>query len=125
MVKKSKSKNKSNGLNTMRISQNERGLVVNESGFIAAGIINVVFGVILTLLALRLVLRLLGADPDSGLVDFVYRTSQPLVAPFFGVFDAQAELSGSGLEVATLIALLVYGLIGGLLARVLMTNRHA
>lgn len=123
MVKGEKPKDKEIINSRMRISQNERGLVINERGFMAAGIINVVFGIILTLLALRLVLRLLGANRESGFVDFIYSTSQPLVGPFFGVFDTQARLSGSGLEVATLIALLVYGLIGGVLMRVLMPRR--
>jgi len=126
VAKKSKSKlKKPEQRSVLRITQNERGLVVNEEGFVAASIVNVTFGIILALLALRLLLRLLGANAGNVLVDFIYRTSQPFIRPFVGLFDAQASLSGSGLEPATLIALLVYGLIGGILVRVLMSNRRA
>lgn len=99
------------------ISDNITGLRHDERGFFAAGIINVVFGIILTLLALRFVLRLLGANPANGFASFVYDLSQPLVAPFFGLFRTQAELSTARFELATLIAILVYGLVAGILSR--------
>jgi len=100
-----------------------KSILPDERGFVAGSIINVVFGFILAILALRLALRLLGANAENGIVGFIYSTSQPLIRPFAGIFDGQSELSSSGLEVATLIALLVYGLIGGVLVRVLMPRR--
>lgn len=109
----------------LQIEQNERGIVVNQEGLVGAGIVNVVFGTILTLVALRFIFRLLGANPDSAISSLVYNLSQPLVAPFVGLFSNQAQLETARFEVATLIALVVYGLIAGLLARMLVVNhRH-
>ncbi len=100
------------------------GLGQNERGFFVATIINVIFGIILTLLALRFVLRLLGANPANGFANFVYSLSQPLVAPFFGLFNSPLQLDIAGFELATLIALLVYGLVAGILAQVLFAGRR-
>lgn len=107
-----------------RIPSIRKTTALNEKGFVAATIINLVFGIILTLLALRFVLRLLGANPANDFANFVYGLSQPLVAPFFGLFRYQAELSTRNFELATLIALVVYALIAGLLTRVLFVDRR-
>lgn len=107
-----------------KLSQNNMGIVIDERGVVGAGIVNFVFGIILTVLALRFVLRLLGANGANAFVSTIYNFSQPLVAPFFGIFNYQAQLETARFEIATLIALLVYGIIAGILARVLFTNRH-
>ncbi|HYC79744.1 MAG TPA: hypothetical protein VEC17_01835, partial [Candidatus Binatia bacterium] len=39
-------------------------------------------GIVETLLGLRFLLRLIGANPAAGFVDAVYTLTQPLVAPF-------------------------------------------
>lgn len=107
-----------------RIQSITKTTALNEKGFVAATIINLVFGIILTLVALRFVLRLLGANPANDFASFVYNLSHPLVAPFFGLFRFQAELSTRNFELATLIALIVYALIAGLLSRVLFADRR-
>lgn len=106
------------------IAKSKKSLAVNDKGFVAASAINLVFGIIMALLALRFVLRLLGANPLNGFASFVYNLSQPLVAPFFGLFNYQAELSTARFEMATLIALIVYGVIAAILSRVLFADRH-
>jgi hypothetical protein len=81
----------------------------------APGVIYVIFGILEALLAFRLVFKLLGANPNSGFVAFIYGLTQPLVAPFYGIFP-QATTTGvtttATFEPATLIAMLVYALIG-------------
>lgn len=96
----------------------------DERGFIAASIVNAVFGIILTLLALRFVFRFLGANPLNPFANFVYEFTQPLVAPFYGLFSIQAPLETARLELATIIALIVYAVIGGILA-VALDGRRA
>ena len=81
-------------------------------------LISIIFGIIMTTLVLRLVFRLLGANPDASFVSWIYSFTAPLVAPFFGIFNENTlNLATGHLEVATIVALLVYGLIGGVLER--------
>lgn len=67
-----------------------------------------------TLLAFRLLLKLLGANVGSLFVSFIYSVSQAFIMPFSGVFRspaAQGIETRSVLEPATLIAMIVYALI--------------
>ncbi|MDQ6691747.1 MAG: YggT family protein [Candidatus Dormibacteraeota bacterium] len=68
-------------------------------------------GLIDVLLIIRFVLKLLGASTSSGFVTFMYNITAPLVAPFQGIFGTPAA-NGSVLEPATLVAIVVYSLIG-------------
>ena len=78
-------------------------------------------GLIMTLLGLRFLLTLLGANPGNQFANFIYQTSEPLVRPFFGLFNYEPSLGQSHLELSTLVALVVYGLlfavIGGFAGR--------
>jgi hypothetical protein len=56
----------------------------------AARVVWFIAGVIITLLALRFVLVLLGANPSSGFANFIYTISHPFAAPFFGLFSYMA-----------------------------------
>jgi len=73
-----------------------------------------ILGLIETLLAFRLVFRLLGANPGSIFVSLIYTVSGVFLAPFSGIFRA-ATTSGiettSVLEPPTIIAMIVYALI--------------
>lgn len=73
-----------------------------------------ILGLLETLLAFRLVFRLLGANPGSGFVSLIYTVSGVFLAPFNGIFRA-ATTSGiettSVLEPPTIIAMIVYALI--------------
>jgi uncharacterized protein YggT (Ycf19 family) len=66
------------------------------------------------LLVLRLIFRLLGANPNNGLVNFLYTLTAPLVAPFVGIFR-QPVVSGSVLEWSTVIAMIIYALVAYLI----------
>ncbi len=65
-------------------------------------------GVLESFLALRLVLKLLGANAGNSFVNFIYDSSRVFVAPFEGIFEPFV----SGFETSTLIAMLVYALVG-------------
>ncbi|MGE5543971.1 MAG: YggT family protein [Bacillota bacterium] len=67
-----------------------------------------------TLLAFRLLLKLLGANAGSIFVSFIYSVSQAFIMPFMGVFRSPSTHgieTQSVLEPATLIAMIVYALI--------------
>jgi hypothetical protein len=78
--------------------------------------IYLLFGVMEALLAIRLVLRALGANPDAGFAQFVYGLTAPLVAPFAGLFG-NPQAGGSALELHTIVALVVYALLAWLLGK--------
>jgi uncharacterized membrane protein len=62
------------------------------------------------LLAFRFVLRMIGANPDSGFAVFMYGITGVFVAPFNGLIGTPSS-GGSALEITTLIAMVVYALI--------------
>lgn len=77
----------------------------------AERIVYYITGVILTLLAFRFVLSLLGANRANGFADFIYSLSAPFVAPFFGLFGYQMRYGVARFEMETLVAMLVYGVV--------------
>ena len=64
-------------------------------------------GLIEVLLAFRVVLRLLGANPNSGFTALIYTLSGPFALPFRGVVGA-SQFGNSVMEWSTLLAMLVY-----------------
>jgi uncharacterized membrane protein len=62
------------------------------------------------LLAFRFVLRMIGANPDSGFAVLMYGITGLFVAPFNGLIGTPTS-GGSALEVTTLIAMAVYALV--------------
>lgn len=85
-------------------------------------------GFIEVILIFRFVLKLFGANPSNGFVDFVYTVTGVLTAPFdniFGVTKPQAGDVSSVFEPSILIAAVVYALIGWGIVKLLNLNRPA
>ena len=77
-------------------------------------------GVIEVLLAFRLVFKILGANPESGFVSFIYAVTGILLFPFSGIFQTVSVAdTGSLLEPATLIAMAVYWVIAWGIAKLI------
>ena len=55
--------------------------------------------------------KLLGGSTVSGFVRFMYDITQPLVAPFHGIFNTSVQ-GRSILEPESLVAIAIYSLIG-------------
>lgn len=88
-------------------------------------IIWLIAGIILLLLAFRFVLSLLGANTTNGFAQFIYNTSHPFVAPFFGLFNYNNIQYGiSRFEIYTLIAMLVYAAIAWILTAAINIGRR-
>lgn len=66
-----------------------------------------ILGLIEVLLAFRVVLKALGANPFSGFTSLIYAVSDPLALPFQGILRTNA-ISGSVFEWSTIIAAAVY-----------------
>jgi hypothetical protein len=75
-----------------------------------------IFGLIEGLIAIRFVLKALGANATAGFAEFIYGITGPLVAPFVGLFGSPTA-QGSVLELNSIIALVVYALVGWLISR--------
>lgn len=78
--------------------------------FKAVNIIYYVAGLLEVLLVFRFLFRLLGANPDSGLVTFINSVTAPFMAPFNLIFPTSV-VGGSAFEWPVLLAMAVYALI--------------
>ena len=90
---------------------------------VAARVIWFIAGVILTLLAFRFLLSLLGANESNAFADFIYTASRPFVEPFFGLFNYDFEAGKATFEASTLVAMAVYAVIALGLARLVTITR--
>ena len=84
----------------------------------ATEIVYLVFGIIDGLLLIRLLLKLLGANALAGFASFVYGLTDFFMAPFRNLLPAVGSET-SVLETSVLIAIIVYALIGWVLARLI------
>jgi hypothetical protein len=78
--------------------------------------IYLLFGIIEGLIAIRFILRVLGANPEAGFAAFIYGITAPFLAPFVGLFGTY-RFNGSVLEWHSLVGILVYALIAWVLAK--------
>jgi uncharacterized protein YggT (Ycf19 family) len=84
-----------------------------------------IVGLIDTLIAIRFLLKMFGANTASAFVSFMYALTDPLVAPFHGIFNTAAA-GRSVFEPESIVAIIIYTLIGwGIvsLIRLLARNR--
>ncbi len=84
----------------------------------ARNIVVVIFGIIEVVLAFRLVLKLLGANPDNFFVNGIYSITQFVVDIFAGIFP---KASGSGMvfEPGTLIAMVIVALLAWIITKLM------
>jgi len=69
-------------------------------------------GFIIVLLLLRLILLLLAANDTNAFVSFVYALSSFFAVPFYGIFNYQPSYGHFTFEISTVVAIIVYALIG-------------
>jgi hypothetical protein len=99
---------------TQREPERERRIFT----FKATQVVWLLFGILEALLALRVGLKLIGANPDSPFAAFVYSFTNLFLAPFAGL-TATPSANGMVLEISTVIAMLVYALIAWVLDRII------
>lgn len=89
-------------------------VAVSQDGrynFRAAAAVGLIVGVVDVLIGGTFLLRLFGASTESGFVSLIYSISNPLIAPFRGIF-ADSGSKTNTFEPAALVAMVVYALIG-------------
>lgn len=91
---------------------------------LARRIIYYIGGAVITLLAVRFVLLLLGASQASAFVNFIYSLSGIFVAPFNGIFT-RPTYGTSTFDSATIVAIIVYTIVTAGIAKLVgISNRN-
>jgi uncharacterized protein YggT (Ycf19 family) len=85
-------------------------------GWRAVQVVYLVFGVIDGLLFIRLLLKLLGANPHAAFASWVYKVTDIFMGPFHNLLPTIGN-EQSQLEMSVVVAILVYALIGWAVAR--------
>ena len=85
-------------------------------------LINIVVGIIELLLTFRLIFTFLTVNPETPFVKWLYDVTAPLVAPFAKILP-NWEFSGFVVDFATVAALIVFALAGGLLLMIFSYSR--
>lgn len=96
---------------------------LDQNGGVVSGILSLILGIIVALIGFRILFDLFNVSQSSGFVSWVYSTSEPLIRPFYGIFDGTVSAASGGFNFAALIALLVYGVIGGIVTGFVSRNR--
>jgi hypothetical protein len=86
--------------------------------FKATQLVWLVFGVLEALIGLRFILKLIAANPDSPIAAMIYKFTDLFLWPFAGL-TATPAAGGMVLEISTLIALVIYALIGWAIERLI------
>ena len=88
----------------------------------AARVVSFIGGIIISLLGLRFILALLGANPANAFANFVYGITHPFVVPFFGLFNYREQLGIGRFEFETIVAMLFWGFVTWMIVRLLTIN---
>jgi hypothetical protein len=86
--------------------------------FKATQLVWLFLGILEALLALRFFLKLIAANPASPIAVFIYGFTSLFLAPFAGLTGTPAA-GGMVLEIPTVIAMVVYALIGWAIERII------
>ena len=103
----------------LRLQTEERRHAVARWNDGITRVINIIYyltGALVILLLLRIILRLLSANPENQFAQVIYSLSEPFVAPFATLFS-NPSIGTSQLDVNALVAVLVYALLAWLVAR--------
>lgn len=84
--------------------------------FKATELVWLLFGILEALIALRIGLRLIGANPASPIVVLIYGFTALFLSPFKGLISSP-EVGNMVLEIYSMFAMLVYALVAWALER--------
>ena len=108
-------------ISEVRTSQRESGQEQRLFSFKATQWIWLGLGIIEVLIGLRVVLKLIAANPESPFAAFIYNVSAIFLFPFAGLVGTPAA-GGMVLEFSSIIAMLVYALLAWGLERIVWVS---
>lgn len=91
---------------------------VRSDALVASQVVDYILGVVEIVLGLRFLFKLFGANPEAGFASFIYTVTDPLMAPFRGLFRSTSE-QGAVFEWSVLIAMAVYALVAWAIIRLI------
>jgi YggT family protein len=106
----------------VNLDEKKRGIAAANQNSSTARIVNViyfVFGILILLLAARVVLQLIGANAENAFANFIYGLSAPFVGLFASLLQNPVLSGTSVLEITTIIAIIVYAIAAWLIARLM------
>lgn len=82
-----------------------------------ARLIYLCFAVLEIALGIRVLLKLIAANPNSGFTRFIYGLTAAFVAPFNNIVSLPQASNGSTLDLSALLAMLIYLLVSWITVR--------
>jgi len=95
---------------------------VSEGKLKTKQIVYYILGILEVLFLFRLVFKLLGANPYSGFVSFIYSVTQVFLSPFISILKSpvtRGNVTQAVLEPSTIVGMIVYALIAWGIARLI------
>ena len=106
-----------NRVSQVRTSQSEPEREQRIFNFKVTQLIWLLFGILEALIALRIGLMLLGANPNSLIVALIYSFTSLFLFPFTGLIGSPSA-GNMVLELSSMFAILIYGLIAWVMERI-------
>jgi len=106
----------------VNLHEKERGIAAANQNSTVARIVHIsyyLFGALEMLLMVRVILYLIGANPDNGFASFIDALSYPFVAVFASLLENPTLGTTGVLEVTTMIAMLAYAILALLVGRLI------
>lgn len=97
-----------------RIDEPERRVYT----FKVTQLIWLIFGIIEGLILIRVVLKLIAANPAAPFAAFIYAVTEPFLQPFIGLTGTPSA-GGVVLELSSIIAVIVYALLAWLIVKII------
>jgi hypothetical protein len=98
-------------------------LEYRETVYKITQLIWLLFGGLEALIGMRVILMLIGANPASWFTAFIYQLTQLFLWPFQNIV-ANPSIQNITLEVTSLIAMLVYAIVGWIFVRLIWVVFH-
>jgi hypothetical protein len=105
-----------NRVSEVRTSQREPEREQRIFSFKVTQLVWLLFGVLEALIALRIGLKLIGANPESPIVALIYGLTFLFLFPFEGLITSPT-IGGMVLEISSMFAMLIYALIAWVVER--------
>jgi hypothetical protein len=105
-----------NRVSEVRTSQREPEPERRIFSFKLTQLVWLLFGILVALIALRIGLKLIGANPESPIVALIYGSTYLFLFPFEGLI-ASPTMGSMVLELSSMFAILIYALIAWVVER--------